>query len=140
MSEGAKCATATDILEADDLKRVRVDVPEWGADRFVYVRELSGPECAELGKDNETGTVGTARLVTAATCDETGALIFTEAHVAALAGKSLAVLKRLQDAIMDVNAFSLTGAKDAEENSEAAQSGSSLSDSPSPSDAPSENS
>lgn len=129
MSDGARCLTAVQALAADDLQRKQVLVPEWGENACVYVRELSAAEIYKLTKQKDAkGLLDTALIVAASACDATGRLLFTEDQVEKLNEKSSSVLGRLQDVMLEVNAFSLKGAKDAEENSDAARSDDSSTD------------
>ncbi len=97
--------TRKDILSADDLKREKVMVPEWGdADSFVYVRGLSGREVDKLaentieqhGKKQTVKLSGLrARLCAMAVCDENGKPVFSAADVDALTEKSAAPMIRI---------------------------------------------
>lgn len=85
------------ILAADGLRRVRVDMPEWGV--AVWVRVMSGAERAEyetaaakVGKDVSAQY---AHIVAATCCDETGARLFTETDVPELLKKGAPSLHRL---------------------------------------------
>ena len=90
------------ILAADDIKTERVPVPEWGGD--VMVRGLTGTQ-RDLWEASMSVRRGKtmvpdmrnfrARLVVLCVVDETGALVFHDGDVDALAGKSGAALDRL---------------------------------------------
>lgn len=98
--------TAEQILAADDLGLLRVEVPEWGGDVFVRVMSVGERDEYErqwIGK-KETGienfrTQYLARVL----CDEKGKLLFSRDQIAALAEKSGAVMGRLFDVAMRHN-------------------------------------
>lgn len=101
------------VLNATDLRRELVPVPEWGGE--VYVRELTGlerdrweTEQAKIGRTlDEAPTYKAdarlpqrnirASLVALACCDETGKAIFRPEDAAELGKRSAAVLDRLFD-------------------------------------------
>lgn len=98
--------TADQILAADDLGLLRVEVPEWGGDVFVRVMSVGERDEYErqwIGK-KETGienfrTQYLARVL----CDDKGKLLFSREQIAALAQKSGAVMGRLFDVAMRHN-------------------------------------
>src|SRR4051812_19058258 len=104
--------TREQILAADDLPIHSVDVPEWGGP--VYYRHLSAIEQAGLEKlqasvkDVAEGEYvaailrAAAGLIVRSVCDEDGKLIFTEADVDALIGKSADPLMRVFNEIKRV--------------------------------------
>lgn len=94
--------TRENILAADDLGRELVNVPEWGGD--VYVRGLTGKErdqfeASMIDQRGKSQTVNLqnirAKLAGLSICDENGKRIFTDADLAALAGKSALALNRV---------------------------------------------
>ena len=98
-----------EILGADDITIVEVDVPEWGG--TVRVRALTGAErdqyeeslirwrATKGQKVTATVALGNARakLVSLAVVDETGERLFSDRDVAALGEKSAAALERVFD-------------------------------------------
>jgi hypothetical protein len=90
------------ILAADDIKTERITVPEWGGD--VMVRGLTGT-ARDQWESSLTVRRGKqmvpdmrnfrARLVVLCVADETGAMVFHEGDVDALASKSGAALDRI---------------------------------------------
>ena len=108
-----KLLTADDILQASDLPKQLVDVPEWGGS--VYVRALSGSE-----RDSyEASIVGTrtdnkqlnlnnirARLCALTICDEAGKRLFSDAQINALGNKSAAALQRIYDVARKLSGLS----------------------------------
>lgn len=101
MEQQPMLLSKADILGADDLKRERVSVPEWGGD--VFVRTLTGSERDALEAsfvDDKRGKAAAyqnlrARMCAWAICDESGASLFDESDVAALAKKSASALDRV---------------------------------------------
>lgn len=94
--------TRDEILAALDLPRELVAVPEWGGD--VYVRGLTGKERDqfEAGMIEQRGKSQTvnlqnirAKLASMSICDEEGKRLFTDADLAAIAGKSAVALNRV---------------------------------------------
>ena len=111
------------ILGAVDLLHEDVDVPEWGG--TVRVRMMTGTErdafesgtVTRHGKKIETNLVNIrARLVALCVIDETGARLFSEADVVALAGKSGAALGRVFEACQRLNGLTGEAAAEAEDN------------------------
>jgi len=97
------------ILQAEDLDRELVSVPEWGGE--VYVRALTGDERDEFeasmiemrpGKGGRTEAVPKlqqirANLVARTVCGADGERMFTSANVTELGAKSAAALDRLYE-------------------------------------------
>lgn len=114
------------ILEADDLQKERVDVPEWGGP--LWVRQMSADEIGAYskhsGKDDAT-SVTLARLVVATACDESGALLFGQDDVPAVGQKNPDVIARINQAALRVNGITAEAAEKAAKNSDAAPSDSS---------------
>ena len=91
-----------DILQADDIKRELVPVPEWGGD--VYVKGMTGAERDKFegslitmrGKDKQMNMANIrAKLASMTICDEKGKRLFNENDVQALSQKSAAALQRV---------------------------------------------
>lgn len=98
------------ILIANDRKTVRVPTPEWGAD--VHVRTLSAAEVQGYQakvKTIEDQGLRVGLLAATIICDEAGNPVFTDDDAAALATKSAAVLDRVAEAHVRLNA---TGAEE----------------------------
>lgn len=98
------------ILQADDLERELVPVPEWGGS--IYVRALSGAErdafetslvkerTIRRGRRRETTREMDmknlrARLCALTICDADGKRLFTDDDIADLGNKSAAALQRV---------------------------------------------
>lgn len=108
-----KQLTADDILGAKDLKRKKVEVPEWGG--YLYISTLSGAarDAYEASVVSYKGNVPEqnlenirAKFVAAAATDEDGNPLFTSDQVKELGKKSAAVLDRLFDIAQKLNAIS----------------------------------
>lgn len=91
-----------DILQADDIKRQLVNLPEWGGD--VYVKGMTGAERDKFegsliimrGKDKEMNMTNIrAKLASMTICDDKGKRLFNENDVQALSQKSAAALQRV---------------------------------------------
>jgi hypothetical protein len=100
--------SAEEILRANDIEAVFVDVPEWGAGAQVKVRVLSGAERdaweTSLPEHKEDRMVNIrARLCAACMVDEAGLPLFGPEQIAALGMKSGAVLDRIFDAAQRIN-------------------------------------
>lgn len=98
------------ILSANDLPRVEVDVPEWGGS--VCVRMLTAGEKDAFDDENyklEGKSVKvnrkdfTARLLVRAICDESGNPLFKLSDVAALGKKSEAAMARVEAAALKIS-------------------------------------
>jgi len=97
-----KVLTRDAILGAEDLKRERVEVPEWGG--AVFVQELTGQDRDEW-ESSIVSIQGTeakidsrnlrAKLVSLCVVDEDGKRLFTTKDVQALGRKSAAALDRI---------------------------------------------
>jgi len=90
------------ILNADDLPREKVSVPQWGGD--VFVRTLTGAErdafeqscVSNKGKSKDINLVNIrARLCVLCICEENGMRLFNAKDVEALGKKSAAALDLL---------------------------------------------
>lgn len=102
-----------DILDADDLQRKEVDIPEWGG--TAYIRQLRGDEFEEVVNDVLGGNPEIedfseaehfqAELLVRCLCDEDGERILEPDDVEVLAQKSVAVLNRLSEVVNEVNGF-----------------------------------
>lgn len=105
------------ILAAQDLRRERVEVPEWGGD--VFVRTMTGTERDEfeefLLKAKARGM--RAELVARTLTDEAGVRLFQKAEdIELLGGKASAALDRLFTVAQRLNGFSQQDIEDLEGN------------------------
>lgn len=90
------------ILQAQDIAKELVHVPEWGGD--VYVRGMTGAERDKFEASLLTGKTNSktmnlinvrAKMASLTICDESGGLLFSEADVKELSKKSAAALQRI---------------------------------------------
>jgi hypothetical protein len=102
-ASGKGALTKAQILGAVDVQIEEVFVPEWGGS--VYIRNLNGKgrdafEGSRIRiKDNNKVEMihdnTRAKLLSLTLCDEAGALLFSEEHVAALGEKNASALDRV---------------------------------------------
>jgi hypothetical protein len=119
--------TKEQILSAEDLDTIEVNVPEWGVGATVILKTLSGFDrdahegslFEQKGKDRVINTRNVrARLVAKCLVDESGVKLFGDKHaVEALGRKSSAVLDRLYDRCLELNGMTDKAVEDAEGNS-----------------------
>jgi len=102
-----------DILQADDIKRELVPVPEWGGD--IYVKGMTGAERDKFegslvimrGKDKQMNMSNIrAKLASMTICDENGKRLFNENDVQALSQKSAAALQRVFEVAQKLSGIS----------------------------------
>ena len=102
--------TRADILAADDLQPVSVQVPGWGGD--VWVRRLTARQFVQMSHiDFEKDFDAFAKVVVMAACTEHGDPLFTPEDVQAISGKGFQEVKQLAQAVLTVNGM---GAGDSE--------------------------
>lgn len=94
------------ILEANDLKREKVTVKEWGGD--VFVRAMTGTERdgfdQSLVVDGKTDLINArAKLVARCIVDEAGELVFSDQDIEALGRKSARALERVSRVAQRLN-------------------------------------
>lgn len=98
----SKILTRDAILQAQDLPRELVEVPQWGGS--VYVRALTGAErdtfetsiVEQRGKSTKMNLKNIrAKLVALSVVDEEGNRIFSDADASALGKKSAAALDKV---------------------------------------------
>jgi len=108
--------TRDSILQADDLPKESVDVPEWGGQ--VWVRTLSGTERdafeqSMVNKKNKPNMDNVrARFAVLTICDEAGDRLFKAADADELGKKSAAALDRVFAVAQRLNGFSDQDQKD----------------------------
>jgi hypothetical protein len=123
-----------DILKAEDIDTIEVEVPEWGG--VVKLRAMPGSLRDEWEsilvsrkKGSKLNLKGIKALAIAyAAVDEEGNLLFTTDDVKAINEKSSAPIERLADAVMKMNGLGEEDLKDLEKNLPSGQSDSSGSD------------
>lgn len=99
--------TAADILAADDLSLVPVEVKEWGGGT-VYVRVMSVGEMEryqrEFSEKRERMEDWRAKLLVKCLCDKSGKPLFTAEQIDQLSSKSVKAMSKLFDLAMKHNA------------------------------------
>ncbi|TGP43470.1 hypothetical protein EN871_16820 [bacterium M00.F.Ca.ET.228.01.1.1] len=123
--------TKEQIFAARDLQTEDVEVPEWGGSVRISVmsgrvREALMDALAEPQKTSRFQ----ALMLSSTIVDDAGAPMFTTDDVEQLREKNPDILTRLVEVAMRLNKIGAKATEEAEKNSEAAQSGSSGSDSP----------
>lgn len=116
------------ILQAEDLPRELVEVPEWGG--AVYVRSLTGTErdAFEFSIVEQRGRSAKmnlrnirAKLVAVSVVDEDGNRLFTDSDVKVLGQKSAMVLDRLFAAAQRLSGLRNEDVEELAKNSESDQ-------------------
>jgi len=96
--------TREQILQANDIEKELVKVPEWGKAAEVYVKGMTGAERDKFegsmiqtrAKSQEINMSNIrAKLASLTICDEKGKRLFSENDVQALSQKSAAALQRV---------------------------------------------
>jgi len=130
------CLTASKIVEAKDIKRQEVEVPEWGGS--VYIKELSNIEADEFEKwqtsrlafkglganrtinPKQTDLRGQfSKFLSMCMVDDDNQLLFSDYK--ALTKKSYKVIKRLYDLAVSYNGMDDESQEESEKNSESGQ-------------------
>lgn len=106
-----KILSASEILNAQDLPRKYVEVPQWGGG--VYVRTLTGAEKDEYdqslfvpdadGKIKRDPSNFRAKLCSLCMVDENGKRLFSFEEARALGAKSAAALTAIYEAAQELN-------------------------------------
>lgn len=132
--------TRDQILSADDLPDVYVEVPEWGgevrirtltgAERDAYEARISGANTKDGKRDMSNIR---AALVALCAIDENGAQLFTKDDVNRLGLKSAKALDRLMDASMKLSGISDDDVKKLADQEERAEDFDETQSEPSPS-------
>lgn len=111
--------TRDQILNSDDLPRVKVRIPEWGdKDSFIYVRTMTASERDSFEAEHLKSATANcrARLAARTVCDQLGERIFIEADIQKLGGKSSRPLARIFDAAVKLNGISKSDVEELEKN------------------------
>jgi len=119
---GGKMAELTkeDILNADDLTRKKLNVPEWGG--YVWIAVMSGTardrfETSVIGKNGEANTLNIrAKLAAASLVDESGELLFSEKEIIKLGKKSAAALDLIYEESQKLNRLTDSDVEDLAKN------------------------
>jgi hypothetical protein len=113
--------TRNDILNADDLIKEKVEVPEWGGDVWVITMTGTGRDRFEesvfdVEKNERKFSNIRAKLVSCTCANEKGRLLFKESDIPALGQKSSKALDRVFAVARRLNGISAADVKDLEKN------------------------
>jgi len=111
--------TKSQILAANDRRRIEVDVPEWGGPVLLSV--MSGTERESFEREwtqTEEKLLPQYKLKMLRRClvDEAGAPMFTDEDFDSLGNKNALVLDRLFDECMKLNGFKKDSVEEAVKN------------------------
>ncbi len=126
--------TKEQILAANDLDTVTIEVPEWNG--TVKLRMLSAQERIQWEQEVfPDGVVDTAKFLTALVArslvDDDNVRIFSDGDLDAIGAKNPAVIARLREAAAKLNKIGANDQKESEKNSDAEPVASDSSNSPS---------
>ena len=120
------------ILKAEDLKKEKVNVPEWGGE--IYVRTMTGTERdsfeQEIVNTDESANLKNirARLCVLTIIDDKGNRLFDANDIEALGRKSALVLDRIFQVAQRLNGITSEDVEELAKNSENDQGDSSITD------------
>ena len=102
MTDQKKYLSAVEILSANDIEVVDVEVSEWGG--TVRLRSLSGDEAARFGEMFEKDKTGAAlKILALSAVNEAGERLFSDEQVVQLKQKSLRAILKLQKEALRIN-------------------------------------
>lgn len=125
-----KVLNKQDILQARDVIKEMLEVPEWGG--AIYVRSISAAERGLIeegaakfkeskGKNDTFARTFTVKMVSMAVCDENGQRLFEDKDIALLQQKNAAVISRIAEVAQRLSGFSKQDLEELEKNSPEAQ-------------------
>ena len=100
--------TKDQILAANDMGLLEVQVPEWSGNVFVRVMTVGERDSYEndwMVNKNKGVENFRSKFLQRVLCDESGKLLFTADEISLLAGKSARVISRIWEAAMKHNAL-----------------------------------
>lgn len=126
----SKVLNKQDILQARDVVKEMLEVPEWGG--AIYVRSISAAERGLIeegaakfkeskGKNDTFARTFTVKMVSMAVCDENGQRLFEDKDIALLQQKNAAVISRIAEVAQRLSGFSKQDLEELEKNSPEAQ-------------------
>jgi len=102
VNDQKKYLTAGEILSAQDIETVDVEVPEWGG--TVRLKSLSGEEASRFGEMFEKDKTGASlKILALSAVNEEGERLFSDTEVAQLKRKSLRAILKLQKEALRIN-------------------------------------
>lgn len=93
------------ILAADDVRKEKIAVPEWGGDVFLRVLTGTDRDRFEESYSEQKMKAFRIRFLLLALCDEDGTRLFGDDEGDILGNKSSVVINRLFEAGWKLNAF-----------------------------------
>lgn len=126
----SKVLNKQDILQARDVVKEMLEVPEWGG--AIYVRSISAAERGLIeegaakfkeskGKNDTFARTFTVKMVSMAVCDENGQRLFEDKDIALLQQKNAAVISRIAEVAQRLSGFSKQDLEELEKNLPEAQ-------------------
>jgi hypothetical protein len=115
------------ILAADDVRKEKIAVPEWGGDVFLRVLTGTDRDRFEESYSEQKMKAFRIRFLILALCDETGQRLFADDEGDVLGKKSSVVINRLFEAGWKLNAFTQEAVDALGEDSQPVPSGDSTS-------------
>lgn len=126
----SKVLNKQDILQARDVIKEMLEVPEWGG--AIYVRSISAAERGLIeegaakfkeskGKNDTFARTFTVKMVSMSVCDENGQRLFEDKDIALLQQKNAAVISRIAEVAQRLSGFSKQDLEELEKNSPEAQ-------------------
>jgi hypothetical protein len=115
------------ILAADDVRKEKIAVPEWGGDVFLRVLTGTDRDRFEESYSEQKMKAFRIRFLLLALCDEAGQRLFADDEGDVLGKKSSVVINRLFEAGWKLNAFTQEAVDALGEDSQPAPSGDSTS-------------
>lgn len=115
-----KFLSKADIIAASDLKRIEVDVPEWGGKVWVTSFSADAKDALEFklyNMANKSGVGIRAAYVGISVVDEFGQRLFTDEESAILGTKSAGAVDRIFEKVSEVNRITPKDMEDLEKNS-----------------------
>ena len=94
------------ILAADDVRKEKIAVPEWGGDVFLRVLTGTDRDRFEESYSEQKMKAFRIRFLLLALCDDAGKRLFNDDEGGILGDKSSVVINRLFEAGWKLNAFS----------------------------------
>ena len=118
------------ILKAEDLRKQKVAIPEWGGDLFV--REMTAKERDDYRRDLDSGkdklTGASALLAVRVIVNDKNERLFEDKDAPELAKKSASALDKVLEAALSLSGLNAQDIEELEKNSESGQSEDSHSD------------
>ena len=115
------------ILAADDVRKEKIAVPEWGGDVFLRVLTGTDRDRFEESYSEQKMKAFRIRFLLLALCDEAGQRLFADDEGDVLGKKSSVVINRLFEAGWKLNAFTQEAVDALGEDSQPVPSGDSTS-------------